>query len=218
MEGASDRATEALDLGTRLGLPGVVAESRRVLAMVAATQGRHADVERLLEDAAAAHEQAGDDWQLALILTFLALHLALDRGDDARAFRKLRRALRLARDGGMGERIWDAVEVTAIVVHHRGRVREAASLMGAVEAVNLRFPRKQELRARAARAGTPFGKHYTLASMVPPEFDEHRVAGRSLSLERAADLALRVLDEEMALAAAPVAGGSKPTGEEPLIR
>jgi hypothetical protein len=37
----------------------------------------------------------------------------------------------------------------------------------------------------------------SLASLVPPEFDEHRVAGQRLSLERAADLALRVLDEEL---------------------
>ena len=41
-----------------------------------------------------------------------------------------------------------------------------------------------------------------LASMVHAELDEHRVAGRSLSLERAADLALRVLDEELAAASA----------------
>ena len=32
--------------------------------------------------------------------------------------------------------------------------------------------------------------------------DEHRVAGRSLSLERAADLALQVLEEELAAASA----------------
>ena len=48
-----------------------------------------------------------------------------------------------------------------------------------------------------------------LASLVPAEFDEHRVAGRSLSLERAADLALRVLDEELALAATQRDGGSE---------
>lgn len=41
--------------------------------------------------------------------------------------------------------------------------------------------------------------------------EEDRVAGRSLSLERAADLALRVLDEELALT--PEAGGSEATGE-----
>ena len=54
--------------------------------------------------------------------------------------------------------------------------------------------------------------------MVPAEFDEHRVAGRSLSLERAAELALRVLDEEMALVATPAAGGSEVAREAPSIR
>ena len=60
LEGAASRATEAFDLGTRSGLLQVVAESRRVLAIVAARRGQHADAERLLEEAAAAHEQAGD--------------------------------------------------------------------------------------------------------------------------------------------------------------
>jgi hypothetical protein len=40
-----------------------------------------------------------------------------------------------------------------------------------------------------------------LLSTLSAEFDEHRIAGRSLSLERAADLALRTLDEELALTA-----------------
>ena len=39
MEGAASRATEAFDLGTRSGLLQVVAESRRMLAMVAANGG-----------------------------------------------------------------------------------------------------------------------------------------------------------------------------------
>jgi hypothetical protein len=56
-----------------------------------------------------------------------------------------------------------------------------------------------------------------LASTVSAEFDEHRIAGRSLSLERATDLALRVIDEEMALLATPAAGGSQAAGEVPSI-
>jgi predicted ATPase len=217
VEGALDRATEARHLGIRLGLPQVVAESQRVLALVADTQGRHADAQRLLEEAAAAHEQAGDDWQLALILTDAA-RMAVDRGDDAQAFRQLRRALRLARDGGMGERMWDALEVTAIVLHHRGRGREVATLIGAVEALNLRFPLMPErIWTRVAAAGHPLGTHWDslLAAMVHAELDEHRAAGRSLSLERAADLALRVLDEELALVAAAGAGGNEAAGEDP---
>jgi hypothetical protein len=41
-----------------------------------------------------------------------------------------------------------------------------------------------------------------LGSPVAAEFDEHRAAGRKLSLERAADLAVRILDEELAAASA----------------
>jgi hypothetical protein len=38
--------------------------------------------------------------------------------------------------------------------------------------------------------------------MASAEYDEHRAAGRNLSLERAAELALRVLDEELSLVGA----------------
>jgi hypothetical protein len=42
----------------------------------------------------------------------------------------------------------------------------------------------------------------SLASLVPPEFDEHRIAGQRLSLERATGLAIRVVDELLAAASA----------------
>ena len=80
--------------------PGL-AESRRMLAMRGAT-GEHADAERLLEEAAAAHEQGDDLAQLAMILT-AAARLAFVCGDDAQALRPLRQALRLARDSASGE-------------------------------------------------------------------------------------------------------------------
>ncbi len=218
LEGAASRATEAFDLGTRSGLLQVVAESRRMLAAVAEERGQHADAERLLAEAAAAHEEAGNRWQLALILTMTA-HVAFNCGDDARALGPLRQALRLARDSGSGERMVYAVELTAHVFDHRGRAREVATLVGAVEAVNLRLPRRIEwMRSLPWRAGVTQSVSGTgfeaLASVVSAGFDEHRVAGRSLSLERAADLALRVLDEELALATKP-AGGSEAAGEAP---
>jgi hypothetical protein len=89
-----------------------------------------------------------------------------------------------------------------------------ATLVGAVEAVHVRFLRvKEHVRADSFRRPAELPESLgtsprALASMVSPEFDEHRVAGRSLSLEQAADLALRVLDEELALVAAAGAGGS----------
>jgi len=110
LEGAASRATEAFDLGIRAGLLQVVAQSRRVLAIVAARRGQHAEAARLFEDVAVAHEQAGDRYQLALTLTMRA-GLAFRRGDGARALRPLRQALRLARDSGSGERMTNAVEL-----------------------------------------------------------------------------------------------------------
>jgi tetratricopeptide (TPR) repeat protein len=220
LKGAASRATEAFEVGTRSGLLQVIAESRHVLATVAAKRGQHADAERLLEEAGAANEQAGDQGQLAIILTTMA-RVALERRDHAQALGPLRRALRLARDRGSGERMTFGLELAAYVLHRRGRVRDVATLVGAVEAVYLRLSRTQEHEPprRPLVTEVVSGTVLTpLASLVPAGLDEHRVAGRSLSLERAADLALRVLDEELALAATPAAGGSEAVGEEPLIR
>ena len=99
VEGAASRATETLDLGIRLGQHQLVAQSRRMLALVAAQRGQHADAERLLAEAAVAYEEAGDRWQLAVVLAMRA-HLAFDRGDGPGALGPLRQALRLARDSG----------------------------------------------------------------------------------------------------------------------
>jgi predicted ATPase len=205
MDGATSRATEAFDLGTRSELLQVVAESQRMLAAVATYRGLYADAERLLEEAATALEQAGDRFLLGLILTMRAHVVALDRGHDPRALRPLRQALRLGRDSGSGERMIYAVELAAHVLHQRGHPREVATLVGAVESVNLRLPRRTEWtrwlpwRADQPPPGTGFD---ALALLVSAGSDEQRVAGRSLSLERAADLALRVIDDELAAASA----------------
>jgi tetratricopeptide (TPR) repeat protein len=210
LEGAESRAAEQSDLGAKLELLPIISESRRVLAIVAARRGQHADAERLLEEAAAAQEVILG--QLAGFLT-AAEHLAFIRGEYARALAPLRQALRLARDGASGELIVFTVDLAAYTLQRRGRAREAATLVGALETVYLRFPRLAEQSlwplppgVSQLASGSGFGRH---ALTVPAEFDEHRIAGRSLSLERAADLALRVLDEELAVAPTPAAGGSE---------
>src|SRR4029453_11926988 len=112
--------------------------------------------------------------------------VALERGDDAQALGPLRRALRLARDRGSGERMIYALELAAYVLHHRGRVRDVATLVGVVEAVHLRLSRTQEhvLPRRPLITEVVSGTGLTpLASLVSAEFNEYRVAGRSLSLE-----------------------------------
>ena len=220
LEGATSRATEAFDVGARSRVLQVVAESRRALAIVAARRGQHAAADRLLEEAAAAQEQAGDRWQHAQTLMMTA-GVALDRGDDAAALAPLRQALRFARDSGSGERMASGVMLAAHVLHRRGYAREVATLVGAVEVVQRRLPRWGDVARWALPLKWPPGVTQVVSGTgstpLPPvadaERDEHRVAGRSLSLERAADLALRVLDEELTLAATP-AGSERDTAEE----
>jgi len=211
IDGAASRAIEALDLATRSGMLHAVAQSRGVLAGVAASRGEHADADRLLEEVAAAFEQMGDRWQLALTLKLMA-EFAFARGDHGRALGPLRETLLIVRDSGSGDRMRFTVELAAHVLHHRGRAREAATLVGALEALHLRFPRLAEQKPMPPGLAGVFRRH---TRMVSAEFEEHRIAGRSLSLERAADLALRVLDEELALAAAAGAGGNEAAGERP---
>src|SRR5262249_28662141 len=162
----------------------------------------------------------GDRWQLAVILTMRA-HLAYDRGDGVGALGPLRQALRLARDSGSGERMAYAVELAAHVLQHRRRPRDVAMLVGAVEALDLRLSGKAKTRQIPLGWAVGFiqlmsgGDLRALASVVSADCDEHRVAGRSLSLERAADLALRVLDEELAAAGKSATDGEA-TAEAPL--
>src|SRR5262249_37642548 len=143
--------------------------------------------------------------------------------DDARALGPLRQALRVARHSGSGERMTHAVEVASLILSQRGRAPEAATLMGALDASYLRLPRKEKETAERPRlvestGGIPVGwgaSLEALASSVSTRFDEHRVAGRSLSLERAAELALRIVDEERALAATPAGSVSEAAGVAP---
>jgi len=186
----------------------VVAESRRMLAVLAAKGGEHTKSERLLEEAAQAFEETGDRWQVANVLTTRA-DLALERGEVEAALVSLREALRFGRDSGSGLRVSETLPGAIVALWYRGRVREAATLLGAAQAIFEPLPQDVNwLRRRVA----------AVATAVPSAgLDQHRVAGRRISVQQAADLALRVLDEELALAAAAAASGSEAAGEAPLI-
>jgi len=69
---------------------------------------------------------------LALTLTVRA-GLAFRRRDHTRALKPLRQALRLARGSGSADRMTNAVELAAHAPQYRGRAREVATLVGAVE-------------------------------------------------------------------------------------
>src|SRR5262249_29426371 len=123
-----------------------------------------------------------------------------------RALAPLRQALRLARDSGAVERMASAVALATHVLHRRGWATEVATLVEAVEAVHVLFPRWLDPARGLLPHKWPPGVTQLVCNTgsTPPisqeavKFDAHLVAG----LQRAADLALRILDEELALVAA----------------
>jgi hypothetical protein len=181
----------------------VVLQSKRILGLVATKQGEYAEAEQLFADVAAAYREAGDRYQLGAVLGGM-VWLASERGQQPLALERLSQVLRLSRELGSSEQMRWAIEI-AILVLWRPRQHDAAQLFGATEAV-------QGLHGWAAqfRAGLE-------GELAHTDLADHRVAGRSLSLERAVDLALRVVEEELALAATAGAGDSEAAGEAPSV-
>jgi hypothetical protein len=207
-EAAAHWGAEALEFGTARGMPSLVPQSQRILGIVAARHGEHAEFERLLGGSAAAHREAGNRFELALILGEMAWFADL-RGEHRLALERLRETLRLSREIGSGDRMRWAIHCATGVLWRR-RPGEAEMLLGATEAALHRLPRWAAiLRTQIAPLEAAF-----------PHVDLHqqRAAGRMLALERAADLALRIVEEELVVAAAEISmlprdtpdGGARP--------
>src|SRR5262249_2170030 len=114
---AASQAAEALEIGTASeGLQVlVVGESRRMLALLAADRGQHAESKRLIEQAVQAFEHAGDRYQVGSMLTTVAV-LACRRGEVEPALSPLREALHLAREMGSSERMIHSLEAAVQVL------------------------------------------------------------------------------------------------------
>jgi non-specific serine/threonine protein kinase len=187
---AADCAVGALELGAKTGVLQLLTESQRLMGMVTARRGDHAESERFFSDAAAAYREAGDRWQLAMTLSNMAW-FAFERGEHRLALERLSEALRLSRESGARETMnW--VLQDAICVLWRSRPREAAMMLGATDATRALRQYTAKLRAEFAPSE---------AELARGEVKARRDAGRSLSIERAADLALRTVEEELAVAA-----------------
>ena len=96
-EVSESRAVEALSIGTSSGMLQVVAESRRILAVLALDRGEYDEAGRLLDLAANTLEEAGDRVGELPIVLMVKARLAVARGSKAQALPPLREALRLAR-------------------------------------------------------------------------------------------------------------------------
>jgi len=203
LETAAVRAAEAQACAIEAGAPEVVVESKRILGLVAARRGEYAEAERLFADVVAAYREADDRYQLAAVLGAMA-GLASKSGQQPLALERLAEVLRLSRELGSSERMRWAIHAAIWVLWHL-RPHDAAVLWGATEAASQGFRRwAAQFRADAAALERELGMQTDLA--------ERRLAGRSLSLERAVDLALRVVEEELAAAKL---GGNEAAGETP---
>jgi non-specific serine/threonine protein kinase len=193
VELAASQAAEALEIGTASGILVIAGNACCQLAIHAGDRGRHAEAMRLIEQAAQAFEHAGDRYLQGTVRTVMA-ELACQRGEVEQALSRLSEALRLARDTQSGERMAYTLGPAVEMLWRRGRACEAASLLGAVETRYLRH----------SHMAPWFRAHLgdVAAAVASAGLDAERIAGRSLSLERATDLALRVVDEELAAASA----------------
>jgi hypothetical protein len=189
LDAAAAWATDGIETGTASGVQQVVVESRRILGLIAASRGDHSESERVLGEAVAECRQVGESWQLAPILSNLALVKAV-RGDHVQALALLSEALQRARTFGAGEPLGWVLQ-DAIGFLWQRRPREAATVLGATDAAQVRqWPGR--LRAEFAPPEP---------ALARGDLKERRLAGRSLSIERAVDLALRVVEEERTAAA-----------------
>ena len=185
-EAAAIRATEAQAIGTEGGVPQVVLESKRILGLLAMKRGEYAEAEQLFADVADAYREADDRYQFAVVLGAM-VWLASKRGQQPLALERLSQVLRLSRELGTTDRMRWAIEI-AIRVLWRPRPHDAAQLFGATEAVQGLWLHGWAAQFRAGLEG----------ELAHTDLADRRVAGRSLSLERAVDLALRVVEEELA--------------------
>ena len=161
-----------------------------MLAM-SARRGQYADAERLFDDVAAAYREADERWQLATRLTEGWSGSRRNAASSRLPWNACARSLVSPRELGSGDRMADG-----------RRDRDFGALAPATARDAARAVRAPEASARVAwRRGSPVShRPCGPAGARGPRESPRR--GRSLSLERAVDLALRVLEEELAAASA----------------
>src|SRR4030095_8009176 len=98
---------------------------------VAARRGEHAESERLLGAAAAAHREAGSLFERSVSLAETSWYTHL-RGEHRLALERLREALWLSREIGSGDRMRWSVHIAVGVLWAR-RPGEAARVHGEIE-------------------------------------------------------------------------------------
>lgn len=216
-EGKYERARslheDALSLHQRLGNVYGIAFSQWALATVEQLTGNPVRAKTLLEQSLGAFRELGDRQGEALVLDGLG-RLTQQTGDDLEALRLLRDALVLHRS--LGARRWmvDCIEGISAVLVRRGYLEQAVRMLGSVMPLRGTAVAVASVPERAAHEQTLALARRTLTDS---EFDAAWKAGGALSLDQAAEEALR-LTEETAVVTRPPAPFNLTRREQEVLK
>ena len=192
LDSATGLASEALDIAVTAGIPYVAPMVLCLQALMTAERGEDAEADRLLDEAVEAASDAGDRTMLTSALQLRAF-LEIHRSNPTAALDPLCSALRVARDSGLREIMFPAVVIAVHTLWHRGRAQDAATILGAAEAVMEPLP-----PPLAGDENFPRRVFAWAAALPSAGLESQRSAGRRLSLEQASALALLSVEEELA--------------------
>ena len=176
-------ADETVALNKRVGSPKREAQALALLASIARRDGDLDRAAGLLEQSLALACETGFRWwEMMTLLDLASLERARSRSADAEA--RALEALEVARDIGDTIGTTAALANLARLARDRGHIERAGRLWGAVEASDAARPEIEWAVDRSAW-------ETDVIAGGGRDFDEAREQGRALSLEGAADYALR---------------------------
>ena len=176
-------------------LPGWVGRGCvRVMAAALLEAGQAASARRSCADGLARAREAGDLWDQAEFLFFMA-ELDLEAGHMPEAETCLREALRLAVQVGDKLRLTDCLDVCGLICAATGRRAEAIILWAAYAAQNTDAG-TPELPQEAHRRQEPFRK--AAQALGPAQVRSAEERGAAMTLDTAAEFVTMVTDQDPA--------------------
>jgi DNA-binding CsgD family transcriptional regulator len=175
--------------------------------------GQAASARRSCADGLARAREAGDLWDQAEFLFFMA-ELDLEAGHMPEAETCLREALRLAVQVGDKLRLTDCLDVCGLICAATGRRAEAITLWAAYAAQNTDAG-TPELPQEAHRRQEPFRK--AAQALGPAQVRSAEERGAAMTLDTAAEFVTMVTDQDPQAGLAPPATGQLSPREQELV-
>lgn len=187
IEGALAAATEGVAVGKRNGEDSGLARALTILGIARITAGEFEGAKPPLEESATLCRRLGDGWLLSVPLGNLAV-MTLRAGDHERAQSLAEESVRALR--GLGDKwfLANSLAYLAVTFAARDRVRRAATLFGASEA--MREAVGQEEVYAHYRLAYDRGVESARKSLGEEEFAAAWAGGRAMGVEEAISYAL----------------------------